>query len=67
MQRLQYTNLVPRPPSQTLSHSRGEKSGGPPTFLHGCEIKSVYEVNSTHTTKQAKKGQYWIMFHIPLP
>ena len=46
-------NLVPRPPSQTLTRSRGEKSiPRPPSqtltrsrgekliFLHGCEIKS---------------------------
>ena len=31
-------NLVPRPPAQTLSRSRGEKA----TFLHSCEIKSAW-------------------------
>ena len=40
-------NLIPRPPAQTLSRSRGEisRSRGslPPTFLHGCEIKSGRE------------------------
>ena len=43
-------NLVPRPPTQILSHSSEEKSG---TFLHGCEIKSGreawgYEVTLWH-------------------
>ena len=38
-------NLVSRPPAQTLSRSRGEKS----TFLHGCEISTFlhgYEIKS---------------------
>ena len=37
--RLVEGNLVLRPPTQTLSHSRGEK----PTFLYSCEIKSGQE------------------------
>ena len=50
-QGLYIINLVPRPPAQTLSRSRGEKTRPDSisqlwrnVFLHGCEIKSGREV-----------------------